>query len=380
MGSEREAIGSNLPWGKKLQLGHQERQDTGAVGETIDFHTHRPGLGQPKISQGNPSFGSLVGPIDFFDQTGLARNVQVFAGDELSTTGSRHDYGQGAVLVGGPIPQTGAVGEEDVIEQRFAVGLFDPVHFLHQVSELLHIKVIHLDEVFNESPLVVRHLVVTLGFVKQTLEQVWGVPSLRSHHESGNVGQSALQGGHHEIAHQADVFSTGHFPLHGNVQIDLTELPLHSIEPGNLQLDRPDRFEVLSEFLLIGITQIILEGTGILKHQVGDVAVGATFVRLEQPAISKQGIPHRWSSVLGSVPGNVVELNGLLVVLMAVATELQCLEGCLRPNFVRYHMVKSPSLRIRGVLQAEGTGAGEETGGALGVHIGPGAERSDPFP
>ena len=52
MGSEREAIGSNLPWGKKLQLGHQERQDTGAVGETIEFHTHRPGLGQPKISQG----------------------------------------------------------------------------------------------------------------------------------------------------------------------------------------------------------------------------------------------------------------------------------------------------------------------------------------
>ena len=75
---------------------------------------------------------------------------------------------EATVLVGGPIPQTGAVGEEDVIEQRFAVGLFDPVHFLHQVSELLHIKVIHLDQVFNESPLVVRHLVVTLGFVKQT--------------------------------------------------------------------------------------------------------------------------------------------------------------------------------------------------------------------
>ena len=54
-------------------------------------------------------------------------------------------------------------------------------------------------------------------------------------------------------------------------------------------------------------------------------------------------------------------------------TRKRCrIEGCLRPNFVRYHMVKSPSLRIRGVLQAEGTGAGEETGRALGVHVGPG--------
>ena len=91
---------------------------------------------------------------------------------------------------------------------------------------MLHMEMIHLDQILEELFLVMGHLVVTSWLVEKTLVQVGCIPTLGTHHESGDVGQSALQGNHHEIPHQADILPPGKLSVHGHVEIDLAQFVL----------------------------------------------------------------------------------------------------------------------------------------------------------
>ena len=73
--------------------------------------------------------------------------------------------------------------------------------------------------------------------------------------------------------------------------------------------------------------------------------------------------------MLGSIPGNIIKLDRLLVVLVAVTAEFKSLERRLATNPVGNNMVQGPGLRIRRMFQTEGTGTGKKTGGTLGMYI-----------
>ena len=232
-------------------------------------------------------------------------------------------------------------------------------------------EMIHLDQVLDEFFLVMGHLVMTARLVEQALEQIGRIPALGSYHEGGDVGQPALQGNHHQIAHQANVLPAGKLPVHRHVEIDLAQFVLQSLQSGKLPLDGTDGFEVLGEFFLILMSQVALERAGIFQNQVRNISVSAPLIRLEKPAVSEQRIAHGRRDVLGAVPGNIVELDGFLVVLVTVATELQGFERRPSSDLFRNDMIQGSRLWIGRMLHAERAGTGEKTRCALGMHVGP---------
>ena len=166
-----------------------------------------------------------------------------------------HD-GQGAVLMGCSVTQSGSVSKESVVKKGLSIGLLDPIHLLEKVSELLHVKIIHLAQVLDELLLVVGHLVMTAWLVEKTLEQVGSIPTLGPDHEGGDVGQPALQGNDHEIPHQANVLSAGKLSVHRNAEIDLAQFVLQSLQSRELTLDGAYGVEVLGKLVLILPTQL----------------------------------------------------------------------------------------------------------------------------
>ena len=74
-----------------------------AVGEALELHSHRPGLGQPQVGERCP-----LGHVD------------VLAGLEPAPAGAADDDRQVVVLVGRPVTEAGAVGEQGVVEQRWS--------------------------------------------------------------------------------------------------------------------------------------------------------------------------------------------------------------------------------------------------------------------
>ena len=62
--------------------------------------------------------------------------------------------------------------------------------------------------------------------------------------------------------------------------------------------------------------------TRILKYQVGDIAIGLQFTSTKEPTVSLARIAHTRSHVLCAVPRNVIKLDGFLVILMTISTEL----------------------------------------------------------
>ena len=71
--------------------------------------------------------------------------------------------------------------------------------------------------------------------------------------------------------------------------------------------------------------------------------------------------------MLRSVPGNIIKLDRLLVVLVAVTAEFKRLERCLATNPVGNNMIQGPGLGIRSMFKAEGTGTRKKAGSTLGI-------------
>ena len=59
--------------------------------------------------------------------------------------------------------------------------------------------------------------------------------------------------------------------------------------------------------------------------------------------------------MFGTIPGDIIELNRFLIILVTIATELQGLERCLVANFIRNDMVQGSAcgygvcLRLNGL-------------------------------
>ena len=75
--------------------------------------------------------------------------------------------------------------------------------------------------------------------------------------------------------------------------------------------------------------------------------------------------------MFGSVPGNIIELDRLLIILVAVTAEFERLKRCLGPNPIGNNMIQGPGLWIGSMFQTEGTGAGKKTRSTLSMYIRP---------
>ena len=71
-----------------------------------------------------------------------------------------------------------------------------------------------------------------------------------------------------------------------------------------------------------------------------------------------------------AIPGNIIEMNRLFIIAMAVATELQSTEWRFFPHMVSNNMIKRPLNGPGGTFDGIRFGATEVTGRALRVHIG----------
>ena len=118
------------------------------------------------------------------------------------------------------------------------------------------------------------------------------------------------------------------------------------------------------------MSEFALQGAGVLKHEVGDVAEPPNLLRTEHSAVSFARIANRRRDMPSPVPRDVVEVNRLQVVPVAVATELERLERRGMPNRVRNDMVKGSIQRPRRSTDRERRGAAQEATSALRVDIG----------
>ena len=75
--------------------------------------------------------------------------------------------------------------------------------------------------------------------------------------------------------------------------------------------------------------------------------------------------------MFGPVPGNIIELDRLLIILVAVTAEFERLKRCLGPNPIGNNMIQGPGLWIGSMFQTEGTGTGKKTRSTLSMHIRP---------
>ena len=64
------------------------------------------------------------------------------------------------------ITQSGTIGKHDIIQQTLAVGLFNTVHFVTQISKLLHVEIIDFNQVIEKLALIMGHLMMTLWLIK----------------------------------------------------------------------------------------------------------------------------------------------------------------------------------------------------------------------
>ena len=136
------------------------------------------------------------------------------------------------------------------------------------------------------------------------------------------------------------------------------EFTLHSLQTINLLLNRTNRVKVLIEFLLVSVAQLPLERTCILQDQIGYIAVGLQFARAKQAPIGLARVPQGGRYMTGAIPRDVIKVNGLLVVLMAVTAKFQRAERRVLTQLVSENVVKRARLRIRLLGHGKGTGTG----------------------
>ena len=211
---------------------------------------------------------------------------------------------------------------------------------------------------------------MTDRLVEQAFEHERRVPALRTDHQSGHPGQAGLERHDHQVAHDADVLSARNVRLGRLVEGNFGEPALQSIELVHLLLDGSDGIEVLGKLAPVGVPQLAPQGAGILQDEIRDVAELPDLLRAEQPAVGLAGTADRGCDMARSVPGDVVEVDGLQIVPVAVAAQFQGAERRPVPDPVRDDVVERAVQRPGGSGDRERCGAAEKTRGALRMHVG----------
>ena len=149
------------------------------------------------------------------------------------------------------------------------------------------------------------------------------------------------------------------------------QLSPHLLQFFRLLLNRADGVEILIELLLVTVAELTSEVAGILQDEVRDITVGLDLLGPEQTPVGLSRVAQGGRHVPGPIPGNIIEVHGLLVVLVAVAAEFEGPERGVLPDRVSDDMVKTPVERVGRLSDLERTGTGEKAGGALRVHVSP---------
>ena len=221
---------------------------------------------------------------------------------ELTAARTSDDNGEIIVLVGRSVSQSRAIGEKGIVQEGIPIDFFDLIHSLRQISKLFHVETIDLQQVVDHLGLIVGHSMMAAGFLEKTIKHIGRVPPLRTNHEGRHIGQTGLQGHHHQIPHQTNEIASGKIRIGGLFHRYPSQFRPHRLEPLHLRLDGPDRLKILAKFLTIPIAESTLHGPRILKHQIGDLPKSLILLGGKQPPIHLPRIPDRGRQVAGPVP------------------------------------------------------------------------------
>ena len=127
------------------------------------------------------------------------------AGLDRAAAATGHEDRQVVVVVAVAVADAAAVDDHRVVKQR-AIALTDRLQLAEQVGELFDVKAVDLLDLFMlvRVAAVVREVVVAFGNAD---EGVALVAPLVGEHEGADPGRVALEGEHHQVAHQADVLA-----------------------------------------------------------------------------------------------------------------------------------------------------------------------------
>ena len=134
--------------------------------------------------------------------------------------------------------------------------------------------------------------------------------------------------------------------LFRSVNVVCQKFGFHRIDTIHAFFDGPDGFEVFRKFPLVAHAQTRLQSTRTGECQVRDISVLGLRSGTKEPVVDFSRISHGGCNMPRSIPGHVIEVDGLNIVFVIVAAKFECRVRRRLSNMIGHNMIKGARQRI----------------------------------